>query len=414
MKQSDFFVKTLRENPKDETSVNAQLLIRAGFVDKVLAGVYTILPLGVRVLRKIENIVREEMEGFGGQEVLMPALQPKANWEKTGRWEAYDSLFRFTSFYTKNEYALGPTHEEIVTPLFGKMNFSYKDLPKAVFQIQTKFRDEARAKSGLLRGREFLMKDLYSFHADEKCLDEYYEKAKEAYRRIFKKIGLGHVTFLTFASGGTFSKYSHEFQTLTAAGEDLIYICDKCDVAVNKEILGDRKNSCPECGNGDLREEKAVEVGNIFKLKTKYSDAFGLTYKNEAGESKPVMMGCYGIGITRLLGTIVEAHHDDEGIVWPEAVAPFKVYLVSIGREAEGFADEVYRKLKEHGVEVFYDNRKDVSAGEKFKDADLIGVPWRAIIGEKSFREKKIEVKKRGGDTLDYLSEEEFLKIFWK
>lgn len=399
MRQSELFTRTRRESPKDEVSLNAQLLIRGGFVDKVMAGVYTILPMGVLVLRKIETVIREAMNGVGGQEIVMPALQPKANWEETGRWETYDSLFRFTSFYTKNEYALGPTHEEIVTPLAQRFNFSYKDLPKAVFQIQTKFRDEARAKSGLLRGREFLMKDLYSFHAMEEDLDNYYDKVKISYEKIFKKVGLGHVTYFTFASGGTFSKYSHEFQTLTAAGEDLIYICDKCSIAVNREIIGDVKNSCPECGNGSLREEKAVEVGNIFKLKTKYSQAFGLKFKDEDGVSRDMIMGCYGIGLTRLLGTIVEVHHDDKGIVWPESVAPFKAHLVLIGSNngSRRFADEVYGKLREGGVETLYDDR-DAQAGEKFADADLLGVPYRLVVSDKTFSKGEVEIKRRDGE----------------
>lgn len=397
MRQSELLTKTRREAPKDEVSVNAQFLIRAGFIDKVMAGVYTLLPLGVMVLRRIEEVVRREMVTLGGQEVLMPALQPKANWEQTGRWETYDSLFRFTSFYTKSSYALGPTHEEVVTPLLQGLNLSYRDLPKAVFQIQTKFRDEARAKSGVLRGREFLMKDLYSFHADEGELNSYYEKVKESYYKIFKSMGLGHVTFLTFASGGTFSKYSHEFQTLTAAGEDFIYICDKCDVAVNKEIIAEQKNSCPECGNGSLREEKAVEVGNIFKLKTKYSSAFNLKFKDKDGSLNDVIMGCYGIGITRLLGTIVEVHHDDKGIVWPENVAPFKVHLICLGDDenVRKFADEAYKELREKKIEVFYDDRGDVSAGEKLADADLIGIPYRVLVSAKTLEKKSVEVKKR-------------------
>jgi len=265
MLQSQLFTKTKKEAPKGEEAINAQLLIRAGFIDKLMAGVYTFLPLGMRVIKKIENIIREEMNAIGGQEILMPALQPKANWETTGRWKTYDALFRFTSHYSKNEYALGPTHEEIVSPLAKNFILSYKDLPVYVFQIQNKFRDEKRVKSGLLRGREFFMKDLYSFHKDEKDLDEYYEKAKQAYFNVFNRAGIDDSTFLTFASGGSFSKYSHEFQTLSEAGEDRIYICEKCKVAVNKEII-EEQGICPECGNKNLKEEKAIEVGNIFKL----------------------------------------------------------------------------------------------------------------------------------------------------
>lgn len=295
MLQSELFTKTKREAPKDEEAINAQLLIRAGFVDKLMAGVYTFLPLGFLVLKKIENIIREEMVKIGGQEILMPALQPKANWQKTGRWETLDSLFQLKSRHLQTDYALGPTHEEVVSPLAKKFVFSYKDLPFYVFQIQNKFRDEIRAKSGLLRTREFLMKDLYSFHRDEKDLDKYYEKAIGAYQNIFEKVGLGNLTYLTFASGGSFSKYSHEFQTLTPAGEDTIYICEKCRVAVNEEIIKEQ-NSCPQCVNKKLKKEKAVEVGNIFKLKTKFSAPFDLKYKDEKGNEKEVIMGCYGVG----------------------------------------------------------------------------------------------------------------------
>ena len=329
MKQSELFTKTLREAPKDEDAVNAQLLIRAGFVDKLMAGAYTILPLGLMVRNNIERIIREEMVKLGGNEVAMPALQPKANWEKTGRWDNLDNLFRFTSHYSKIDYALGPTHEEVVSPLLKKFVLSYKDLPRYVFQLQNKFRDEARSKSGLLRGREFLMKDLYSFHTDEKDLDKYYEMAKKAYVRIYKRLGIGDSTYITFASGGSFSKYSHEFQTVAAAGEDTIYICDKCKIAINKEIIAEQ-STCPQCGNAKLREEKAIEVGNIFKLMTKYSTPFGLAYRDERGNMNDVIMGCYGIGITRLMGTIVELFHDDRGVIWPEEVAPFRFHLIEL------------------------------------------------------------------------------------
>jgi prolyl-tRNA synthetase len=392
MRQSELFTKTLREVPKDEEATNAQLLIRAGFIDKLMAGVYTFLPLGLRVLKKIESIIREEMESVGGEEIYMPALQPKANWDKTGRWDSYDTLFRFTSHYTKNDYALGPTHEEVISPLLKKFILSYKDLPRYVFQIQSKFRDEARSKSGLLRGREFIMKDLYSFHADEKDLDKYYETVKKVYSRVFKRVGIGSLTYLTFASGGTFSKYSHEFQTLTPAGEDKIYICDKCKIAVNKEIISEQ-NTCPNCGNENLREEKAVEVGNIFKLKTRYSTPFGLKYRNERGEMKDVVMGCYGIGITRLMGTIVEIYHDERGIIWPESVAPYRFHLIELKK---GLGKDIYRRLHSKSNEILYDDR-EVSAGEKFADADLIGIPYRLVISEKT--KDKIEIKKRNAKS---------------
>jgi len=395
MLQSQLFTKTKKEAPKGEEAINAQLLIRAGFIDKLMAGVYTFLPLGMRVIKKIENIIREEMNAIGGQEILMPALQPKANWETTGRWKTYDALFRFTSHYSKNEYALGPTHEEIVSPLAKNFILSYKDLPVYVFQIQNKFRDEKRVKSGLLRGREFFMKDLYSFHKDEKDLDEYYEKAKQAYFNVFNRAGIDDSTFLTFASGGSFSKYSHEFQTLSEAGEDRIYICEKCKVAVNKEII-EEQGICPECGNKNLKEEKAIEVGNIFKLGTKYSAPFGLKYKDEKGAEKEVVMGCYGIGLGRLMGTIVEINHDEKGIIWPESVAPFQVHLVGLDlkdEEINSKANKVYKVLQENNIEVLFDDRTDATAGNKFSDADLIGIPVRLVVSKRTG--EKVEYKKR-------------------
>ncbi len=407
MRQSELFAKTQKQIPKDEEAINAKLLIKAGFIDKTMAGVYTFLPLGWRVFKKIENIIRQEMETLDGQEILMPTLQPKTNWEKTGRWETYDSLFKFTSFYTKTELVLGPTHEEIISPLMAKFISSYKDLPKYVFQIQNKFRDEPRAKSGLLRGREFFMKDLYSFHKNEANLDEYYEKTKKSYEKIFKMFGLDKLTYLTFASGGTFSKYSHEFQTLTPAGEDTIYICDKCKIAVNEEIINEQ-NACPLCGNKNLRKEKAIETGNIFKLKIKYSQPFGLGYKDEKGDKHDVIMGCYGMGLNRLMGTIVEVFHDEKGIIWPEKAAPFATHLIIIGNNQKN-SDKLYQNLQKTEIEVLYDDRKDASAGEKFADADLIGIPYRLVISEKTG--KKIEIKKRNETKTRLVSEKELIKL---
>lgn len=404
MRQSTLFSKTERQAPKDELALNAQLLMRAGFVDKLMAGVYTFLPLGLRTLKNIENIVRTEIEAVGGQEILMPALQSKTNWETTGRWETYDTLFRFTSHYSQSEYALGPTHEEIVSPLGKRSILSYQDLPKYVFQVQTKFRDEKRAKSGLLRGREFLMKDLYSFHANESDLDDYYEKVREAYTRIYETVGLGESTYFTFASGGTFAKYSHEFQTLTSAGEDTIYICQSCKIAINKEII-EEQSTCPSCGTTDLKEDVAAEVGNIFKLKTKYSAPFNLTYKDQDGSEKEVIMGCYGIGISRLMGVIVEKWHDEKGIIWPESVAPFKVHILALGGAS---GEDFYADLQAASVEVLYDDR-EVSAGEKFADADLIGLPWRAVVSPKLG--DKVELKKRNSEEVQIVSYEEALKL---
>jgi len=395
MRETKLFTRARREAPKDEAAVNAALLIRAGFVEKLMAGVYSFLPLGLRVMERIARLIRSEMNALGGQEIIMPALQPKENWLKTGRWETYDALFRFTSHYGKSDYALGPTHEEVVVPLVQHQNLSYKDFPFAVYQIQNKFRDELRAKSGLLRSREFLMKDLYSFHLTEADLDAYYERVKEAYTRIFEKAGIGNNTYLTFASGGTFSQYSHEFQTVTDAGEDIIFLCPKCSVAVNREIV-EGAAQCPVCGSKKLTERKAIEVGNIFKLKAKYSSAFDFRVKDETGKEQEVLMGCYGIGLSRLMGTIVETRSDGKGIVWPESVAPFGIHLLRLGKAPETIAaaDQLYAELQAAGKEVLYDDR-DESAGVKFADADLIGAPLRVTVSDKSLKAGGAEVKRR-------------------
>ena len=389
MKQSQLFTKTSKELPKDETSFNAQTLIRAGFIEKLAAGIYTFLPLGLRVHNKICNIIREEINAIGGQEILMPALTPKDIWQTSERWDNFDVLFKLKGVNGK-EYALGATHEEIVTPAIGKYISSYKDLPIAVYQIQTKFRNELRAKAGLIRGREFSMKDLYSFHADEADLEEYYEKVKQAYFKIFKRLGLKDVYFV-YASGGAFSNYSHEFQAWCETGEDLVYFCDKCKVGINKEIIEDQ-DSCPICGSKDLIEHKAVEVGNIFKLGTRFSRPFGLNYTDETGVERPVLMASYGIGPSRVLGTIVETLHDEKGIIWPEEVAPFKIHLISLKQNK--VAEDIYQDLVAQGIEVLYDDR-DINAGEKFADADLIGCPYRLVLSEKSLNAGGIEIKKR-------------------
>ena len=397
MRQSALFAKTQKQLPKDETSANARLLIKAGFVHKEMAGVYSFLPLGLRVLNNIAKIIREEMFAIGGQEVFLPSLNPKQNWQQTGRWDTLDDLFRFTSFYTKTDYALAGTHEEIIVPLVQRFVSSYKELPLAVFQIQNKFRDEKRAKSGLLRGREFLMKDLYSFHTSEQDLDRYYQVVKESYDRIFKRAGLEVI--YTVASGGTFSKYSHEFQVLTQAGEDTVHVCEKCALAVNEEILQEQP-ACPQCGNKNLRPEKAIEVGNIFKLKTKYSSAFQLAYKDERGESREIIMGCYGIGLNRLMGTLAETSHDEKGLVWPSSVAPFQIHLIALsGVEAQ--TDKLYDELS--GIEVLYDDREEVRAGEKFAEADLLGIPWRLVVSDKALAQESVEVKERKSGRVELL-----------
>lgn len=405
MRQSKLFTKTTKTTPKDEASINAQLLIKAGFINKLSAGIYTFLPLGWRVILKIENIIRQEMDKIGGQEIRMPALIPKENWECTKRWETFDALFKIQSGDQK-EYGLGATQEEVVSPLLKNFIFSYKDLPVYVYQIQTKFRNELRAKSGLMRGREFLMKDLYSFHTTEEDLDKYYEIQKQAYHNIFARCGLKKFTYLTYASGGAFSKYSHEFQTITNAGEDMIYICSKCRVAINKEIIQEQ-SKCPECDNGNLEEKKAVEIGNIFKLKTKFSEPFNLKYADQEGQLKPMIMGCYGIGLDRLMGTMVEKFHDNRGIIWPEEVSPFKAHLIEVQSsefKVKSQAEEIYKKLLDAKIEVLYDDREEISAGEKFADADLIGIPYRLVVSKKTLEQNGVELKKRQSDNAELIT----------
>ncbi len=404
MKQSELFTKTLREAPKDEESKNASLLIRGGFIYKVMAGAYAFLPLGLRVFRKLEEIIREEMTSIGAEEILMTSLQPKANWETTGRWLDFDALFKIKSQISEIDYALAPTHEEELTPIAKKHIVSYRDLPKAVFQIQNKFRDEKRAKAGLLRGREFFMKDLYSFHADAADLDRYYDKVSKTYMKIWKRVGLGKITYFTWASGGTFSKYSHEFQTLSESGEDTIYVCEKCRVAVNEEIIAEQRE-CPICGGREFSKKKSIEVGNIFKLGVKFSKPFELRYKDKSGREIEVQMGCYGIGLNRVMGTIADTSNDEKGLIWPEEVAPYKFHLLEFKK---GSAAKIYKRMLEDGLEVLYDDR-DVSPGEKLADADLIGIPYRLIVSEKTG--KKIELKKRTDKKTTLVNYEYLRKI---
>ena len=402
MKQSQLFSKTSKTSEADATSVNHDFLVRAGFVDQLMAGVYSYLPLGWRVLHKISDIVREEMDAIAGQEIFLPALHPKENWVKTGRWESMDVLFKIKS-QSDSEYSLGPTHEEVIVPLAKKHINSYRDLPKAWYQIQTKFRDELRAKAGLLRGREFLMKDLYSFHATREDLQAYYEKSKQAYTNVFTRCGLDAI--ITEASGGSFTKeFSHEFQVATENGEDLIFTC-ACGFSQNKEIAkvgeGDR---CPRCGKEKIKAVKSIEVGNIFDLGTKFSKDFDLKFTDEDGTSKEVIIGCYGIGISRLMGAIVEVHNDEAGMIWPEEVAPYEYHLVSLGDNDAVYkqSEEVYEQLTKSGKEVLWDDRREASNGEKLGDADLIGIPTRLVISPKTG--DKIEVKKRAEKEIKIVS----------
>lgn len=415
MRQSKLFTKTRKESPKDETAKNADLLIRAGFINKEMAGVYSYLPLGLRVMKKIEGIIREEMNAIGGQEISMSALQDKDVWQKTGRWsdEIVDNWFK-TKLKNGGEMGLGFTHEEPITSMLREHIRSFRDLPCFPYQFQTKFRNEQRAKSGILRGREFLMKDLYSFCKNENEQKNFYEKAKSAYVKVFDRIGLGEKTYTTFASGGTFSKYSDEFQTISDAGEDIIHICDKCHLAVNEEIFSETR-SCPSCNNKDLKKEKSIEVGNIFNLGTKFSDSLGLTYSDEKGEKKPVFMGSYGIGVGRVMGTIVEVLSDEKGIIWPKNVSPFEIHLIEINNknnsEVSNLAEKISKEFENAGLQVLHDDR-EITAGEKFADSDLIGIPLRVVVSEKSFGQNSFETKKRVSGQVTQMTVEEIINFF--
>jgi prolyl-tRNA synthetase len=407
MKLSKLLTKTTKDVAANEVSKNAILLTQAGYVDKLAAGVYSFLPLGHEVIQNVSKIVREELNAAGAQEIYMPALHPKANWSKTGRWDKVDILFKTKSRWGSNEYCLGPTHEEVVVPLVGRFVQSYKDLPAAVYQIQTKFRDEARAKSGLLRGREFLMKDLYSFHATEGDRAAYYEKMIEAYKRIFKRCGFEKV-LVARAGGGSFTdKHSHEFQVITEAGEDTIFYCDcdcGCDFADNAEVWDNTAAGellCTGCGHTSIKQGKSIEVGNIFDLGVKFSKDFDLYYTDKDGKKKPVIIGCYGIGISRLMGALVEQLSDDRGLVWPKEVAPYDIYLTYFKSKKDDYREELprlaeilYKQLQTvydgnlgeiaGKWRILFDDREKVSNGRKLADADLLGIPHRLILSEKT------------------------------
>lgn len=404
MKQSALFTKTRREAPSDEVAKNAQLLIRGGYINKEIAGAYAFLPLGLRTLEKINRIIRDEMNAAGGQEIHMTALQGKELWEKTNRWsdDVVDNWFK-TKVNAGGDVGLGFTHEEPVTEMMKAHLNSYSDLPALVYQIQLKFRNEERAKSGLMRGREFYMKDLYSFAASEEEHQAIYARLAEAYRSVFARVGLGDRTFKTFASGGSFSKYSHEFQTLSPVGEDTIYVSRDKNIAINKEVLQPEVLADLGLSEGELSEEKAVEVGNIFSLGTRFSQALGLTVADAAGKPLHPIMGCYGIGPSRLMGVIVETFADEKGIVWPKEVAPFAVHLIELsGGEpmVKEKADALYQALTDLGVEVLYDDR-DMRAGQKFADSDLIGMPLRVVVGKKTLETGHFEcVRRATGESL--------------
>ncbi len=414
MRQSQLFTKTRRESPKDEVSKNAQFLIRAGYIHKEMAGVYDFLPLGLRTLEKIVTIIREEMNGVGGIELHLSALQHPAPWQKSGRWSAekVDSWFK-TELRGGGELGLSFTHEEPLTVLLREYISSWRDLPIYPYQFQIKFRNEERAKSGLMRTREFLMKDLYSFSTTDAAHETFYKKITEAYTRVFSRVGLGEKTYFTFASGGSFSKYSHEFQTLCEAGEDTVFVDEKKLCAINKEVYDDPEvYTLSGLRKESLREAKAIEVGNIFTLGTKYSESLGLMYKDTEGKEKPVVMGSYGIGLGRLLAAIAEVLSDDRGLVWPESVAPFRVHLVEIPSENSEISDEaleLYQELSEAGVEVLWDDR-DLRAGEKFTDSDLIGIPLRIVVSEKAIGMGRFECVERRTGKVSTLSVSELIE----
>jgi prolyl-tRNA synthetase len=391
MKYSQLFPKTQKVAPTGAESANHKLLVRAGFMDQLMAGSWTLLPLGWRVVTKINQIIREEMNAIGGQEMLMPLLHPKELWSQTGRWDKASEIMYKLADSREREYALSFTHEEVVMDLLRKHIRSYQDLPVSVYHFSTKFRNEPRAKSGILRGREFMMKDLYSAHVSEVDLMTYYEKVKAAYLKIFARLGLE--IRVTTASGGVFTdKHTHEFQVLSEGGEDTIYYCDTCDWGANQEVFeGKEGDTCQSCKKGKVLRGKSIEVGNIFPLGTWYAEKMGVFYTDAKGQKQPVWFGSYGIGPTRILGTLVEVFHDERGIIWPAQVAPFDAHLISLpGGEKQ--AAKVYEDLMKKGVDVLWDDR-ETGAGVKFADADLIGIPWRLVVSEKTG--DQVEVKRR-------------------
>lgn len=415
MRQSQLFTKTRREAPKDEEAKNAQLLIRAGFVHKEMAGVYAYLPLGLRVVENIKRIVREEMDAIGGQEMIMTALQRKEVWETTDRWsdENVDVWFK-SALKSGTEVGFGWSHEEPITEMMKQFIASYRDLPVYAYQFQTKLRNELRAKSGIMRGREFVMKDMYSYNTDEATHKAFYDSVIEAYLRVFARAGLGDRTFLTFASGGAFTQFSHEFQTISDVGEDVVYLHREKQIAINKEVLQPEVLAQLGVSEDELEEVKAVEVGNIFNFGGVKSTQLGLFYKNDAGEDAPVHLGSYGIGITRLMGVIVETFSDEKGLVWPEAVAPYRVHLVSLvpnDPAVAAYADALYEELIAAGIEPLYDDR-DARAGEKLADADLIGIPTRIIVGKDTLASGELEVMNRATGEVKRVSRAQLLGSF--
>lgn len=411
MKYSALFGKTTRNVPKDEVAANAILLTRAGFIYKVMAGVYAYTPLGLRVLDKIKQVVRQEMNAIGGQELIMSSLQRRDTWEVTGRWsdEVVDVWFK-SKLKDETEVGFGWSHEEAIIEMVKQQLASYRDLPIYVYQFQTKMRNELRAKSGIMRGREFVMKDMYSMTTDAEQHEAFYEATKDAYMKVYQRLGLGDDTYVTFADGGAFTKFSHEFQTICEAGEDVIYVNRAKGIAINEEVLTDESLAELGVGRHELEKVKTAEVGNIFNFGTEKSEQMDLSFTNAEGQKQFVHLGSYGIGITRVMGVIAEKFHDDRGLMWPEVVAPYRVHLVSMGTDPAVMAEaeSVKVALEVSGVEVLWDDR-DVSAGVKMGDADLIGLPWRVVVSARTMEQGKLEVKRRGEAEAEMLSLEELL-----
>lgn len=411
MLYSDIFGKTTKSYPKDEVSANAKYLLKAGYIDKLMSGSYTLLTLGRLVERKIEKIIREEMNAIGAQEVLMPLLHPKSIWNETGRWDsAREVMYQFEK--DDKEYALSFTHEEVVMDLIRKHASSYRDLPIKIYHFSTKFRNEPRAKSGILRGREFLMKDLYSAHLSRQDMMKYYQKVSDNYLKIFARMNLK--VKIVEAGGGVFTDaLTHEFQVLNSEGEDTIYYCDKCDFAQNKELFkGKGDDTCPRCKKGKVKSSKSIEVGNIFPLGTRYAEKMKVFFSQADGSKKPLWLASYGIGLTRCLGAIVELFHDEKGIIWPESISPYKFHLVGLNLDDSTVrknAEQFYQQMLRQKVEVLFDDRESVSAGEKLGDADLLGIPYRLVVSKKTAN--KVEYKRRGKEETKIISLDEALKM---
>ena len=414
MRQSQLFTKTKKEVPAEEVAKNAQLLIKAGYVYKEMAGAYAYLPLGLRVLENIKRIVREEMNAIGGQELIMTSLQRKELWERTDRWsdKQVDVWFK-SALKNGTEVGFGWSHEEPITEMMKHYLTSYRDLPAYVYQFQTKLRNELRAKSGIMRGREFIMKDMYSYSLDASSHDTFYEGVKDAYMRVFDRVGLGDSTFITFASGGAFTEFSHEFQTITDAGEDIIYINKEKNIAINEEVLNEKTLQELNVTKDELEQVKTAEVGNIFNFGTVKTDELGLKVAGEDGKPTSVYLGSYGIGITRLMGVLVEHFSDERGLVWPKEVAPFQVHLVSLCKDTnhKEQANALYASLTKQGIDVLYDDREDVRPGQKFADSDLMGIPMRVVISQKTIESKQLEVKLRTEQEAKMIEQEALIEL---